>query len=231
MVDWPISYDDIEPYYTAVEKMIGRRRNRRQHQGRARRGRKSVRGLSQRGLSHAAAAHGGPQQCLSRRPARRWATIPIRCRRASTRSRYDGRPACTYCGFNAFFGCHIDAKSTVDLTFVRRALATGNLEIRTQSRVLRVTTNDKGHASGVDYIDAEGTLQPPRRAHRGACRLHVRERAAPAPVAKRQVARTASPTDTARSGNTSRPSSCRAPSASCPGTRSTASPAPRRRAC
>ena len=23
MVDWPIGYDDIEPYYTAVEKMIG----------------------------------------------------------------------------------------------------------------------------------------------------------------------------------------------------------------
>ena len=71
---------------------------------------------------------------------------------------HDGRPACTYCGFNAFFGCHIDAKSTVDLTFVKKAVATGNLEIRTQSRVLRVTTDARGHADGVDFIDAEGAL-------------------------------------------------------------------------
>src|SRR6185295_1254661 len=72
---------------------------------------------------------------------------------------HDGRPACTYCGYNAFFGCHIDAKSTVDLTFIPDAVKTGNLEIRTECRVVRVTTDTTGKASGVDYIDPTGTPQ------------------------------------------------------------------------
>src|SRR5277367_6614313 len=40
---------------------------------------------------------------------------------------FDGRPACTYCGYNAFYGCHIGAKSTVDLNFIPAAQRTGNL--------------------------------------------------------------------------------------------------------
>ena len=96
---------------------------------------------------------------------------------------HDDRPACTYCGFNAFFGCHIDAKSTVDLTFVKKAVATGNLEIRTQSRVLRVTTERQGACRRRRLHRCRRHAQPRKGADCGARRVHVRECAPAAAVA------------------------------------------------
>lgn len=158
IADWPISYDDLEPYYTAVEKKIG-------VAGQA----GNIRGVPVKG--------GNPFEGYRSEayplPPLRTAGLSELFREASEAKGYHpypipaginsvphgGRPACTYCGYNAFFGCHIDAKSTVDLTFIPDALATGNLEIRTESRVLRVTTDARGRASGVDYIDQQGTFQ------------------------------------------------------------------------
>ena len=157
MVDWPISYDDIEPYYTAVEKMIGVAGIPGNIKGEPVKGGNPFEGYRSEGyplppLRMAGLSNHFRQAC----EALGYHPYPVPAGINSIP--HDGRPACTYCGYNAFFGCHIDAKSTVDLTFVKKALATGNLKIRTNSRVVRVTTNAKGHASGVDYVDAEGTM-------------------------------------------------------------------------
>lgn len=156
MVDWPISYDDLEPYYTAVEKMIGvagipgNIRGERIKGGNPFDGYRSedypLPPLRTAGLSqHFADAC----ESLGYHP------YPVPAGINSVPN--GGRPACTYCGYNAFFGCHIDAKSTVDLTFIPEALRSGNLEIRTECRVIRVNTDVHGKASGVDYIDPQGT--------------------------------------------------------------------------
>jgi gluconate 2-dehydrogenase alpha chain len=42
------------------------------------------------------------------------------------------------------------------MTWVPQALATGNFDLRTHSRVVRVLTDAAGHASGVEYVDANG---------------------------------------------------------------------------
>src|SRR5215467_7825680 len=39
---------------------------------------------------------------------------------------YNGRPACTYCGFCQAFGCHVGAKSSILVTKLPEADATGN---------------------------------------------------------------------------------------------------------
>ncbi|MEQ1768876.1 MAG: GMC family oxidoreductase [Devosia sp.] len=157
MVDWPISYDDLEPYYTEVENIIGVAGIAGNVKGTPVKGGNPFEGyrsedyplppLRTAGLSD---AFGKACEELGYHPY----PVPAGINSVA----HDGRPACTYCGYNAFFGCHIDAKSTADLTFVKRAQATGNLEIRTDCRVVKVRTDAKGQANGVDYVDATGTL-------------------------------------------------------------------------
>ena len=42
------------------------------------------------------------------------------------------------------------------------ALATGNLDLRTDCRVIRVLTDADGHVDGVEYVDALGRRQEQR---------------------------------------------------------------------
>jgi gluconate 2-dehydrogenase alpha chain len=69
---------------------------------------------------------------------------------------YNGYPATTYCAWSGGFGPVNDERWHPGLTSVPEALATGNLELRTHCRVLRVLTDPQGRASGVEYVDAGG---------------------------------------------------------------------------
>lgn len=66
----------------------------------------------------------------------------------------EGRDACNYCGHN-HMGCFQRAKSSTDLTYWPRALRSG-AQIKTGARVRRITVDEHGRATGVDYIDAKG---------------------------------------------------------------------------
>jgi gluconate 2-dehydrogenase alpha chain len=70
---------------------------------------------------------------------------------------YRGRPACTYCGF-CNGGCWNNSKSSTLVSAIAEAEKTGKLEIRTHSRVTRILTDNGGHTTGVEYLDATGNL-------------------------------------------------------------------------
>jgi choline dehydrogenase-like flavoprotein len=53
-------------------------------------------------------------------------------------------------------GCLISAKSSMDVTYVRAAEATGRVDIRTESMARRIETDRRGRASEVIYIDQDG---------------------------------------------------------------------------
>ncbi|HWA18612.1 MAG TPA: FAD-binding protein, partial [Devosia sp.] len=105
MVDWPISYDDLEPYYTEVEEITGVAGIAGNIQGKPVKGGNPFEGyrskdypippLRTAGLS---AAFGQACEELGYHP------YPVPAGINSIP--HDGRPACTYCGYNAFFGCH-----------------------------------------------------------------------------------------------------------------------------
>ena len=65
---------------------------------------------------------------------------------------YDGRPACTYCGFCNWNGCWVDAKGSTFLNAIPRAEATGNLEVVTGARAVELTVGRDGLADGVRYV-------------------------------------------------------------------------------
>jgi gluconate 2-dehydrogenase alpha chain len=82
---------------------------------------------------------------------------PFRQPLAINSEEYRGRPACVNCGFCHGFPCHVKAKSTTQVTSVPAAKATGNLELRARSRVLRINRSPDGReVRGVTYVDALG---------------------------------------------------------------------------
>jgi gluconate 2-dehydrogenase alpha chain len=72
---------------------------------------------------------------------------------------YAGRPATRYSPWSSGFGSFDDDRYHPALSSVPEALATGNLDLRTHCRVVRINADVDGHASGVDYLDPNGVLR------------------------------------------------------------------------
>ena len=148
LVDWPIGYDELEPYYTEIEYLIG---------------------VSGNGDMNPFVPRSKPYPMPAVRPF----TMGELFRKASegmglhpyptpvaVNSRpYHGFPATTYCAWSGGFGPFNDDRWYPGLTWVPEALATGNFDLRTHCRVVRVLTDHDGHASGVEYVDANGNWQ------------------------------------------------------------------------
>ncbi len=151
-VDWPITYDELEPYYDKVEYLIGVSGAGGANPFEGPRSRDyPMPPLRDMGFSEMAASamermgyHPFPQPAAI-------ASVP-----------FGERPACTYCGFCGYFGCWNDSKSGVQLSAIQQAEATGLLEIRTDSRVTKILSNDRGEVTGVTYVDENGeTVEQP----------------------------------------------------------------------
>ncbi len=142
--DWPITYADLEPYYTKVEWEIG------------------VSGLA--GASPFDPPRSRPYPVpplpikssgvLAERAARKlgWHAFPAPV--AILSEPYRGRAACIQCGFCERFGCEVRAKSSTLATMIPEAEATGRCEIRPLSYVRKIEIDRRGRAIGVKYFDA-----------------------------------------------------------------------------
>jgi gluconate 2-dehydrogenase alpha chain len=144
LADWPVSYDDLEPYYTKVEYLIG------------------VAGNDDNPFVPRSRPYPLPPLRPFRtseifsRAAREMGLHPYPTPVAVNSESYNGYPATTYCAWSGGFGPFNDERWHPGLTSVPEALATGNLDLRTHCRVVRVLTDQDGHASGVEYVDANG---------------------------------------------------------------------------
>jgi choline dehydrogenase-like flavoprotein len=147
--DWPITYRELEPYYTKVEWDIG------------------VSGLA--GASPFDPPRSKPYPMpplpvkssgvLLERGARKLGLHPFPAPMAIVSQPYRGRPACVNCGFCMGFGCEVMAKSSVLYTMIPQAEATGRCEVRSGSYVFRVESDPQGRATGVHYFDSHQRAQ------------------------------------------------------------------------
>lgn len=146
LADWPYDYDELEPYYTRVEHDLG------------------VSGCAGANPFEGARSAPYPLPPLDTHPltadledaCRRLGWHPFPTPRAILARPYRGRPGCSYCGFCAGFGCRTGAKSSVQESYIDRALATGHCDLRPDAMVREVTVDDRGRASGCVYVDADG---------------------------------------------------------------------------
>ncbi|HUD16396.1 MAG TPA: GMC family oxidoreductase, partial [Acidimicrobiales bacterium] len=145
LADWPLDYDELEPYYDEVERAIG------------------VAGTEGANPFAGPRSHpfpmpsGAPMHgaLLSGAAAERLGYHPYAAPTAANSVPYDGRPACNNCGFCAFFGCPIHAKGD-PIAMLQRAMATGRAELVTETFVSRVRTEGR-RATGVDLVGPDGS--------------------------------------------------------------------------
>ena len=145
IADWPMDYDEMEPFYAEAERLIGVAGD---HTG-----------------NPFAAPRSGPYPMppgadmylttLTVPAAQDLGYHPYRAPTGANSVPYDGRPACNNCGFCAFYGCPIEAKGD-PIAPLRRALRTGRCEIRPESLALDVVLDGTGRrARGVRYLDGD----------------------------------------------------------------------------
>lgn len=145
LADWPITYDDLEPYYTAVEWAIGV-----SGQG----GAHPLDGPRSRPYPMPPLSITGPGALLEVGAKKMgWRAVPAPM--AINSRAYNGREACHNCGFCWAFPCEWGAKSGTNFTMIPEAVATGRCEIRTHSKVRKVETDDRGRVTGVIYFDRD----------------------------------------------------------------------------
>ena len=145
MADWPITYDELEPYYTAVEQAVGVSGEVSTARGEPRHSKPyplppiNVHGpgvLLEVGAKKLGWSSKAAPMALLSRP-------------------YQGRQPCHNCGFCLAFPCEWGAKSGANYTMVPEALKSGKCELRSESYVRKIETDASGKVTGVIYFDKE----------------------------------------------------------------------------
>lgn len=66
------------------------------------------------------------------------------------------RSGCLLCGFCTRYGCEVDAKASAVASHIPMALATKRYEVRPDCNVIGIDVASDGRATGVTYVDREG---------------------------------------------------------------------------
>jgi gluconate 2-dehydrogenase alpha chain len=168
--DWGVTYDDLEPYYTRAELLMGISGKAGNIQGKLMPGGNIFEGW--RSAEYPTPPTKIPYlSALFRDAAKSLGYHPYPIPAATASERYtnpDGmsRPACTYCGYCERFGCMIGAKAQPSNTLLPVIQKQKNVSIRTAASVRRIThdsVHGKDLARGVTYVDTatgEECFQP-----------------------------------------------------------------------
>src|SRR5689334_8605590 len=150
LIDWPLSYADLEPWYDRAEYELGVSGQAGNVQGRKVKGGNPFEAPRARDypLPPLLADQSG---IIFNEAAGKLGLNPFPSPRAIISQAYRGRPGCTYCGFCQAFGCHVGAKSSTLVTKLPDADATGNFRLITGAMCHRINSDDSGRATGVSY--------------------------------------------------------------------------------
>ncbi|HKX94534.1 MAG TPA: GMC family oxidoreductase [Methylibium sp.] len=136
LMDWPLTLAELEPYYARAEDKMGVTRTH---------GIPGLPGNNNFRVMYAGASKLGYGEVHTGNMA------------INSQPR-DGRAACLQLGF-CFQGCKSGAKWSTLYTELPKAEATGNLDLRPESHVVRIEHDAKGKVSGVVYFDKHGKPQ------------------------------------------------------------------------
>ncbi len=149
VVDWPFTYDDLEPFYARVEQEVG---------------------VSGRVAAHPFADRRStpdlPYPPLVEHPISSWidragqtlGLHPFQVPRAILPFYALGRVGCSYSRFCGNYGCATGAKGSSRAAWLDRAVATGNCEIRPGAFARKLATNAAGHITHVEYTNPAGAV-------------------------------------------------------------------------
>ena len=150
LADWPITYEELEPYYDNVEYGIGVSGKAGNIQGKIDPGGNIYEGARSREYPLPPLRRSGYNDLMSE-AARRLGWHPFPEPSSVHSQEFKGKPACTYCS-SCENGCFIGAKGSTDVHMIPAAEATRRLSIVTQARVTHVNTDNSGRVTGVLFL-------------------------------------------------------------------------------
>src|SRR5579864_2608826 len=160
--DWPISYDDLEPYYDTVEREIGVSGKAGNIQGKTDPAGNVYEGPRRREYPMPPLRGSGFTDHMAE-VARGLGWKPFRPPAAINSQEYGGRPGCAFHGYCNRGGCHISAKNSTAVTTIPAALKTKNLTVFDRAHVTRIVAGSDGRVTGVTYLrDGKEYFQPAR---------------------------------------------------------------------
>jgi choline dehydrogenase-like flavoprotein len=147
--DWPITYDDLEPFYEKAEWEMGVSGDVAPDPFKAPR---------RRALPMPPLPPNREYEILKPAALRKgWHPFDIPMLRNSVP--YDGRGPCMRCRWCVGFACEVNAKNGTQNTVIPTALATGLCELRTDAMAREIVLDARGRATAVTYYDADNRLQ------------------------------------------------------------------------
>jgi choline dehydrogenase-like flavoprotein len=146
VADWPISYEDLEPYYTMVETEVGVSGHFTDHP-----------------FAEPRSSKDFPYPATQEHPISRkfdqachglgLHSLPTpRAILSSTKGR---RRSCEYSGFCGSYGCSTGAKGSSRAALLDQAVATGNCEIKPLCKVYKLSSDNNGKVVSADYYDVK----------------------------------------------------------------------------
>lgn len=151
LVDWPVGYDELEPWYTMAEKEVG------------------ISGVSgedptepPRSADHLLPPlKEDPFSLILSKAAKGLGLRPFHIPTAisSRPNPVNGTGQCQYCGWCSGYTCLFYAKNSMDITLLPKAQKTGRMQLITGASVSRIGLDGQGRARAVIYHDAAKDLE------------------------------------------------------------------------
>ncbi len=146
LADWPLTYDDLAPYYEQAEWEMGVSGD--EAEAGLHRPRHTAYPMPPLPLNR----QGRTLQAGASRLGWDTQRVPLLINSVP----YNGRNACVYCQQCVGFACPTDAKNGTQNTLILRALATGRCWLETDAMAECVDTDEGGRVTGVSYWNADG---------------------------------------------------------------------------
>lgn len=149
LADWPISYEELAPYYDKAELEMGVSGKALPHPF----GEPRTQDYPLPPLKHHPIAGQLEAAC------KQLGWHPLITARGIISEQYKGRSACHYCTLCGSYGCEMGAKSGTNASLIPAAIQTGKVEVRARCMATEVTVDAKGDAKSVVYLDPHGVRQ------------------------------------------------------------------------
>ena len=152
LADWPVTYDDLEPFYEKAEYDLG---------------------VSGDNNPHCPPRHKplplppvaeNTEAAVLFPAARRLGWKPFHTPLAILSEPYHGRAACTHCAFCNGFGCEVGAKSSTLVTVIPEAVRTGRCRVIPDAFAREITADHRGTPDGVLFQRAGSSAHEKIRA-------------------------------------------------------------------
>ena len=137
--DWPLTYDDLEPFYEKAEYELGVSGDDNPH------------GPSRRKPLPLPPVPDNREAEFLAPAARRLGWKPFHTPLAILSQPYRGRAACVRCPYCNGFGCEVGAKSSTLVSVIPEAIRTGNCRLIPNAFACEISVTSRGTPDGVIY--------------------------------------------------------------------------------